>query len=198
MDHYFKSDKPLKVCISSWKRIDDNAIPGRGKICGAYVNSALAAQEARDNGFDEAIFLNDDGHVSEGPGMNIFMVKDGVLRTPPVTHNILEGITRESIIEIASEELGVSTFPRAIDRSELYQAEELFFCGTAAEIAPIGSVDHRPIGNGEIGRLTNEIRTLFFKIVRGRYDKYSKWLTSVYDKRSESCIDNEAKLAVGK
>lgn len=191
MDSYFKSDQPLKVCISSWKRIDDNAIPGRGKICGSYVNSALAAQEARDNGFDEAIFLNEDGHVSEGPGMNLFIIKDCVMRTPPVTHNILEGITRESVIEIASEELGISTFPRAIDRSELYQAEELFFCGTAAEIAPIGSVDHRPIGNGEVGKITKKLRSLFFKIVRGNYGKYSKWLTEVYKRKEVQSIEKK-------
>jgi len=178
---YFDPGKPLSTCISSWRRAGDNTTPGRGKITGAYVNSALAAQEARDNGFDEAIFLNQNGHVSEGAAMNLFMVQDGRLHTPPVTENILEGITRDMVIEIAGEELGIDTVERSIDRTELYLADEVFFCGTIAEVTAVGSVDHRPVQNGETGKITGKIRTLFHQIVRGEMEKYQKWLTPVYE-----------------
>ncbi|MEW6455380.1 MAG: branched-chain amino acid transaminase [Acidobacteriota bacterium] len=180
VSHYFDLEKPIKTCISSWRRVEDNAIPGRGKITGAYVNSALAAQEARDNGFDEAIFLNEDGHVSEGAAMNIFIVRNGMLHTPPISHNILEGITRDTIIEISKEELGVETVLRTIDRTELYHADEVFLCGTLSEVVSVGSIDHRPIGNGEMGNTTKKIQNLFFRVVRGEIDKYKKWLTPVY------------------
>ena len=185
--HYFDPSKSLKTCISSWRRIEDNAIPSRGKICGAYVNSSLASQEARDNGFDEAIFLNEDGHVCEGAVMNIFLVREGKVYTPPVSQNILEGITRSTIIDMLKKEMGTEIMMRPIDRSELYQADEIFFCGTLAEVVSVGSVDHRPVGNGTIGKLTKDIQALFYKVVRGEITAYKYWLTPVY------CINTELK-----
>jgi branched-chain amino acid aminotransferase len=178
--HYFDLARPLSACVSSWRRLEDNAIPGRGKICGAYVNSALAAQEARDNGFDEAIFLNEDGHVAEGSAMNLFLVRDGCLHTPSSAQNILEGITRATIMEIAKSELGIGTEIRSIDRTELYQADELFFCGTMAEVAAIGSVDHRPVGSGGVGSITRRLQEMFFQVVLGKISKYRHWLMPVY------------------
>jgi branched-chain amino acid aminotransferase len=193
---YFDPKKPLSTCISSWRRTDDNTIPGRGKITGAYVNSALAAQEARDNGFDEAIFLNQNGHVSEGAAMNLFMVKNGVLYTPPVTDNILEGITRHMVMDIAREELGIDTVERSIDRTELYLADELFFCGTIAEVTPVGAVDHRLIEDGRMGKITGKIRALFHQIVRGEMETYHRWLSPVYEHADHTVrADENAGLA---
>jgi len=180
VSHYFDPKKPIKACLSSWRRIEDNSIPGRGKITGAYVNSALAAQEARDNGFDEAIFLNQDGHVSEGAAMNLFLIKDGMLHTPSVSQNILEGITREAVMNISREELGIETMERIIDRTELYTADEVFLCGTLSEVVSVGSIDRRAINRGKIGKITKEIIRLFHKIVNGEIEKYRKWLTPVY------------------
>jgi branched-chain amino acid aminotransferase len=180
VSHYFDPSKPIRACLSSWRRIEDNAIPGRGKITGAYVNSALAAQEARDNGFDEAIFLNQDGHVSEGAAMNLFLAKEGMLHTPSVSQNILEGITRNTIIEISREELGIRTMERAVDRTELYTADEVFFCGTLAEVVSVGSIDQRPINSGKMGKITREVIRLFYEMVHGEIEKYKKWLNPVY------------------
>ncbi len=166
--------------ISSWRQTEDNAIPRRAKISGAYVLSALARSEASHNGYDEAILLNQDGHVSEGSGENLFMVKKGKLTTPAVSEDLLEGITRASVIEIAESELGVKTFERTVDRTELYAAEEMFFCGTGVEITPIVEVDGRPIGNGQVGPFTTKISDLFYKIVHGENPRHSHWLTAVY------------------
>ncbi|MCS6885158.1 MAG: branched-chain amino acid transaminase [Acidobacteriota bacterium] len=181
MGDYIPTDRALKVCISSWRRIEDNSIPARGKICGSYVNSALAATEARDNGFDEAIVLNNDGHVAEGAAMNLFMVRAGELVTTPITANILEGITRDTVIKIARQEFGLSCQARQIDRTELYLADELFFCGTGAQIAAIGSVDHRVIGDGRPGPITLKLTEAYSKIVRGMDKKYIEWCTPVYE-----------------
>ena len=178
--HYFDPNKPIRAGVSSWRRIEDNAIPGRGKITGAYVISALAGQEARDNGFDEAIFLNEDGHVSEGAAMNLFLIRNGMLHTPSLSQNILEGITRGTVMEICREELGIRTIERIIDRTELYTADEVFLCGTLVEIVSVGSIDHRPVGRGKKGKITSEIMKLFYKIVNGEIEKYRKWLTPVY------------------
>ncbi|KAF0242193.1 MAG: branched-chain amino acid aminotransferase [bacterium] len=180
MDDYIATNRALSVCVSSWRRVDDNSIPPRGKICGSYVNSALAATEARDNGFDEAIVLNGDGHVAEGAAMNIFMVRGGKLVTPPITANILEGITRDTIAKIVKDDLGIESDARQIDRSELYIADELFFCGTGAQIAPIGAVDHRKVGDGEPGKITLTLQKLYDELVRGRKEKYLDWCTPVY------------------
>ncbi len=179
---YIEQQEGARVCFSSWRRNDDNAIPPRGKVTGAYVNSALIKSEAMLNGFDEAIVLNADGHVSEGSAENFFIVRGGKLITPPVTANILEGITRQAIIELARIELGIETVERQIDRSEVYMADEAFFCGTGVEVTPIGSVDHIPLGNGGVGPITRQISALYFKIVRGNEPKYLNWLTPVYPK----------------
>ncbi|MEW6732849.1 MAG: branched-chain amino acid transaminase [Acidobacteriota bacterium] len=194
MDDYIATDHPLSVCISSWRRLEDNSIPPRGKICGSYVNSALAATEARDNGFDEAIVLNNDGHVAEGAAMNIFMVREGKLVTTPITANILEGITRTALVRIAKEELGVETEARQIDRSELYMADELFFCGTGAQIASIGAVDHRQIGDGHTGPITRALQHIYDRVVRGYHEGYAEWRTPVY--KTAPLISQSAKQNV--
>jgi branched-chain amino acid aminotransferase len=177
---YLHSEKGLHAGVSSWRRIEDNAIPPRAKICGAYVNSALASDEAHQNGFDEAILLNEDGQVAEGATCNIFMVRNGKLITPSVTENALEGITRDSVIQLARREIGMPIVERAIDRSELYVCDELFFTGTAVGIAPVVRIDHRPVNNGEIGGVTREIQWLYFEAIHGHLKAYGNWLTPVY------------------
>lgn len=182
---YLHSDKGLHAGVSSWRRIEDNAIPARAKICGAYVNSALASDEARSCGFDEAIMLNESGHVAEGPTCNLFMVRKGKLITPQSCENVLEGITRDSVIELAQRELGLEIVERPIDRSELYVCDELFFTGTAVGVAPIVKVDHRPVKDGAIGAVTREIQQLYFDATRGHLRSYLNWLMPVYRSRME-------------
>lgn len=177
---YLPSDKGLHAGVSSWRRIEDNAIPARAKICGAYVNSVLAGDEARHCGFDEAILLNESGHVAEGATCNLFMVRKGKLITPPVTENVLEGITRNSVMELARRELSLEVVERPIDRSELYVCDELFFTGTAVGMAPIVRVDHRPVRDGAPGALTLRLRQLYFDAVYGRLKNYRNWLMPVY------------------
>ena len=179
---YIEKEEGASACVSSWRRLDDNAIPARAKITGAYVNSALIKTEAVLNGFDEAVVLTHDGHVSEGSAENFFLVRDGVLMTPSVTDNILEGITRATIMELAQRELDIPTVERCIDRSELYAADEAFFCGTGVQIAAVVSIDHRPVGRGVIGPITKRIRDLYFETVRGQLPAYASWLTPVYEK----------------
>ncbi|GAG53145.1 unnamed protein product, partial [marine sediment metagenome] len=177
---YLDTNKAISVCTSSWDRISDNAIPPRAKISGSYVNAALQKTEAIMNGYDEAIVLSTDGrHVSEGSAMNVFMVRNGMLITPPVTNDILEGITRNTVIELASRMNDLKVVERPIDRTELYIADELFFCGTGAQIAPIGSVDKRVVGNGEMGPITRMIQELYFKIVIDEVEEYSHWCKKV-------------------
>ncbi len=178
MGSYLGKDK-VRCCTSSWRRVDDTMIPARGKISGIYVNSALAKTEAEESGFDEAILLSSDGHVSEGSGENIFMVIDGTLITPPSPDNILIGITRNTVIELAKKELGVDAIERSIDRSELYLADECFFTGTAAHIAPIIEIDNRTIGTGDIGKITGDLQKLYKKVITGSNPKYDKWYTFV-------------------
>lgn len=177
---YFHGREGLNVQISSWRRVEDNAIPARAKITGAYANTALAKTDAIMAGFDECIVLSENGQVSEGSAMNVFMVKKGNLITTPITENILEGITRNTIIEFAEAELGLKTITRPIDRSELYTADELFFCGTGAQIAPIITIDRRPVGNAKAGPISTAINNLYIQICRGEVPKYEKWLTPVY------------------
>ncbi|MGD2064889.1 MAG: branched-chain amino acid transaminase [Dehalococcoidia bacterium] len=172
---YLDVENGVRCCTSSWRRVDDTMIPARGKICGIYVNSALAKTEAQENGFDEAILLTQDGHVCEGSGENIFLVSDGKLLTPPSSDNILMGITRDTVMKLARNELGIDTIERQVDRSELYLAEECFFTGTAANVAPILEIDHRPIGSGEIGKITARLQQLFAEVMRGRNPKYHEW-----------------------
>lgn len=171
----------MRCGVSTWRRIDDNAIPARAKICGAYVNSAFAKSEAIQNGFDEAIMLTHEGHVSEGSAENIFLVMNGELVTPAPTENILLGITRDSVMELASRELGHITRERQIDRTELYVADEIFLCGTGAQVAPVISVDHRPVGNGQVGPIASAIKQLYSDATHGRLPGYhTKWCTPVY------------------
>ncbi len=172
---YLDAETGVRCCTSSWRRVDDNVIPPRGKICGTYVNSALAKTEACENGFDEAILLTQDGHVSEGSGENIFLVLRGRLMTPPSSDNILVGITRDTVMKLAKDELGIDTVERQIDRSELYVAEECFFTGTAANVAPILEVDHRPVGSGKIGKMTAQLQKLFAQAMVGRNARYPDW-----------------------
>lgn len=174
-EKYVKNDTNAHVTFSSWRRIDDNMIPARGKVSGAYVNSALIKTDAARAGFDEALVLDQNGHVSEGSAMNIFMVRDGVVITPPVTDNILEGITRKSIMELLRNEMGLTVIERSIDRTEVAIADELFMTGTAAQIMAVTRVDFRPIGKGEMGPITTELRRLYEEIVRGRHPKYVHW-----------------------
>jgi len=168
--------------VSSWRRIDDSMIPARAKVTGIYVNSALAKTEAVEEGYDEAILLNADGHVAEGSGENIFLLRNGVLITPSVSDNILEGITRNFVMQLAEDELGLRVVERAVDRSELYIADEVFLTGTAAEIQPVVEIDRRTIGNGKVGPVTTRLKTLFYDIVRGYNKKYSEYCTPVYIK----------------
>ena len=179
---YLHSENGLRAGVSSWRRIDDNAIPPRGKICGAYANSALASDEARRSGFDEAILMNESGHVTEGATCNLFMLRNGRLITPAVNENVLEGITRDSIMELVRRELGLEIVERPIDRSELYVCDELFLTGTAVGVAPVTHVDHRPVGDGAIGAVTRGLRQLYMDAMHGRVPAYRKWLLPVYGK----------------
>ena len=174
---YLDIQNGVRCCTSSWRRLDDTMIPARGKICGSYVNSALAKTEALENGFDEAILLSHDGHVSEGSGENIFLVINGKLITPPSSDNILMGITRDTVMQLAKNELGIDTVEPQVDRSELYLAEECFFTGTAAHITPIVEVDHRPVGTGKIGNITSQLQKTFTEVILGRNLKYLDWYT---------------------
>ena len=177
---YIDTEGGIRAHVSSWRRTDDNAIPARGKITGAYVNSAFAKTEAQLNGFDEAIVLTADGHVSEGSAENLFIVRDGTLITPPVTDNVLEGITRRALLSMAREVLQVPVVERSIDRTELYVADEVFLCGTGAQISPVIDVDRRPVGDARVGEITRRLSSLYFDAVRGRNDAYRSWLTPVY------------------
>jgi branched-chain amino acid aminotransferase len=192
---YLHAEQGLHAGVSSWRRIEDNAIPARGKICGAYANSALASDEARRCGFDEAIFLNESGHVAEGATCNIFMVRKGKLITPPVTENVLEGITRDSVMELARRELGLEVLERPIDRSELYTCEELFFTGTAVGVAPITRVDHRAVGDGNLGAVASELQQLYFDATRGKLRNYRSWLAPVY--QAQRNVEQEQTLPAG-
>jgi len=174
-DRYVKNDTNVHVTISSWRRIDDNVIPARGKIAGAYANSALIKTDANRAGFDEALVLDNNGHISEGSAMNIFMLRDGILVTPPVTDNILEGITRKSVMELARKELGLTVVERSIDRTEVYICEEMFMTGTAAQITAVTKVDHRPIGSGVMGPITTKLRVMYEDILRGKNKQYAHW-----------------------
>lgn len=178
-EQYVKNDTNAHVTISSWRRVDDNSIPARGKVAGAYVNSALAKTDANRAGFDEALVLNADGHISEGSAMNIFMVRNGVLYTPPITDNILEGITRRSVMEVASKDLGIEIVERSIDRTEILIADEVFLTGTAAQIVAVTKIDYRPIGNGSMGPITTKLRAYYEDVVRAKTSKYASWNVEV-------------------
>jgi branched-chain amino acid aminotransferase len=170
----------LAARTSTWRRISDDALPARGKIAGAYVNTALAVDEAHDSNAEEAIFLTRDGHVSEGGSANLFMVRGGELVTPPVTDDILEGITRDSLIRLAREELGLTVRERSIDRTELFIADEVFFCGTGAQVAPCVRVDGRAVGDGSIGPISRTLADLYTALARGDDTRRAQWRAPVY------------------
>ena len=177
---YVQSDTGAHVTFSSWRRVDDNAMPARGKISGAYVNTALVKTDALRAGFDEALVLNNDGHLAEGSAENVFMLRDGKLVTPPVTDNILEGITRRTVIELAQKELGLEVIERSIDRTEVYLCDELFLTGTAAKITAVTKVDFREVGTGEMGPITRQLREIYEDIIRGRESRYAHWIEAAY------------------
>lgn len=178
---YLHAENGIHAGVSSWRRISDNAIPARAKICGAYVNSVLATDEAHQSGFDEAILVNEDGHVAEGATCNLFMVRKGALITPPVYDNVLEGITRDAVIQLARRELKIAVAERSIDRSELFICDELFLTGTAVGIAPVVRVNHRPVKSGQVGPVTDELRRLYADAARGNLASYVDWLTPVFN-----------------
>jgi branched-chain amino acid aminotransferase len=178
--HYMRDEEDVRATVSSWRRVNDNSIPARGKITGAYINSAFIKTDAMLAGYDEAIALNRDGHVAEGSAENVFMLRDGVVITPPVTEEVLEGITRRTILTLVRDELGMEVVERPIDRSELYVADELWLSGTGVQIAAVTQVDQRPVGGGKMGPLVADLRELFFEVVRGRVAKYRHWNTPVY------------------
>jgi branched-chain amino acid aminotransferase len=177
---YIAIDRGITAQTVSWRRNSDQALPARAKITGAYANSAFSKSEAVLNGYDEAIVLTIDGHVSEGSAENLFIVRDGRLVTPALSDDILEGITRAGLIELAQAEMGIETVARQIDRTELYIADEVFLCGTGAQISPVVEIDHRKVGSGDVGPITERLTELYFDVVRGRDDKYSHWVTPIY------------------
>ena len=179
--NYIDVDTGIRIGTVSWRRTADTSIPSRAKVVGSYVNPAFAKTEAMLNGFDEALVLTQDGHASEGSAENLFMIRDGVLITPSVSDDILEGITRAGIMEMARD-MGIACVERSIDRSELYIADEVFLCGTGAQLSPVIEVDRRPVGGGGIGPLTARLKDRYFDIVRGRVPEYRHWLTPVYEK----------------
>ncbi len=177
---YIDTTHGIRAQTVSWRRVSDQSLPARAKIVGAYVNSAFAKTEAQLVGADEAIVLAADGHVSEGSAENLFMVRRGELVTPPVTDDILEGITRAGIIELADRELGLRVVQRSIDRTELYVADELFLCGTGAQVSPVTEIDHHVLGGGQVGPITRRLSEAYFDAVRGRLPAYRHWLTPIY------------------
>jgi len=180
LGEYIDTSVGIKVGFSSWRRISDNSIPARCKVTGGYVNSALARTEAMEQGFDEALFLTQDGYLSEGSAENIFLVRNGTLITPDQSQDILEGITRDTLLILCREELGLTVIERQVGRTETYVADEVFFCGTGAQVSPVIEVDRRPVGSGKIGPITARIQQLYFEVVKGNHAKYRRWCTPVY------------------
>ena len=177
---YIDTSKGLRVCVSSWRRNSDNAIPPRAKVAGSYANAALIKTDAHNMGFDDAIVLDEAGQVTEGSAMNLFLVQNGKLVTTMKTDNILVGVTRNTIMELAKDVLGIETEERPIDRTELYISDEAFYCGTGAQISPIGSIDNRTLGDGHVGPISKELQKLYFDVVKGKVPKYKKWCMPVY------------------
>jgi len=177
---YVEVEAGIRCLVSSWRRVPDQSLPARAKITGSYAQSALAKSEAIESGFDEAIVLTVDGHVSEGSAENVFMLKDGVFVTPPVTDDILEGVTRTLLMNLIKDELGKQVVERSIDRTELYTCDELLLCGTGAQISPVVEVDRRPVAGGRVGEFTQELQNIYFGAVRGELAKYKDWTLPVY------------------
>ena len=168
------------MTVSAWRRIDDNTIPARGKITGAYANSALIKSDAALSGYDEALVLDQNGHISEGSAENFFLVRDNVVITPPISGNILEGITRRTVVQLLQEEINLDVEVREIDRTEVFVADEAFFCGTGVQVVSIAEVDHRKVGDGKMGPITARLRELYADVVRGRIPRYCDWNVPVY------------------
>jgi branched-chain amino acid aminotransferase len=176
---YVDTTGGIRCQVSSWRRIDDNVAPARSKATGIYINSALAKTEAFLNGFDEAILMTQEGHVCEGSAENLFIVRRGRLITPPASENIVEGITRSTLITFARNELGIDVVERVIDRSELYVADEVLLCGTGAEVSAVIEIDRRSIGTGSPGEITRKLQDLYFAVCKGEDDRYARWLTPI-------------------
>jgi branched-chain amino acid aminotransferase len=177
---YIANEQGAHVCFSAWRRVDDNAIPARGKVAGAYANSALIKEDALLAGYDEALVLNQEGHVTEASAANIFVVRKGVVYTPPPQSDVLEGIVRSTLMTLMRDDLGLEVVERDIDRTECYVADEILLCGTGVQVAAVTQIEHRPVGTGRMGSLTRAVRDLFFDVVAGRVEKYRDWLTPVY------------------
>ncbi len=177
---YIDTSVGIKVGFSSWRRINDNTIPARCKVTGGYVNSALARTEAMEQGYDEALFLTQDGFVCEGSAENIFLVRNSSLITPDRSQDILEGITRDVLLTLCREELDLTVIERQVGRTEVYVADEVFLCGTGAQVAPVIEVDRRPVGSGKMGPITARIQQLYFEVVKGNHPRYRHWCTPVY------------------
>jgi branched-chain amino acid aminotransferase len=177
---YIPNEDGAHVCFSAWRRVDDNAIPARGKVSGAYANSSLIKSDAILSGFDEALVLNQEGHVTEASAANIFIVRRGVVYTPPAQSDVLEGIVRRTFITLLREDLNIEVVERDIDRTEVYIADEVFLCGTGVQIAAVTQVEHRPIGTGRMGTITRQLRDRFAEVTLGKVEKYQEWLTPVY------------------
>lgn len=180
MGNYVDINAGLNVCTSSWRRANSNAMPVRAKVTGAYVNSCLAVDDATASGFDEAIMLTDDGTVSEGSSCNLFILRNGKLSTPALSEDILEGITRNTIIDLVRKEFAMPVEERRIDRTELYAAEEIFLCGTGVQVSPVTSVDRRKVGKGKPGAFTMKLQASYLAACRGENEKYADWVTAVY------------------
>lgn len=175
----YGEEKGLRAKVSSWTRNSDNMLPPRAKVTGGYVNTSLAKTEASLDGYDEALFLDAQGHIAEASAANFFVVKNNTLITPGVHADILEGITRKLIMQLAKDELGMEVVERPLDRSEVYQVDEAFVTGTGAEISPIIEIDHRKVGDGEIGAISIKLKELYRAIVHGENEKYMHLLTKV-------------------
>ncbi|HUE68460.1 MAG TPA: branched-chain amino acid transaminase [Candidatus Acidoferrum sp.] len=178
--NYVEIEGGIRCMVSTWRRVPDQSLPARAKISGAYAQSALAKSEAIEAGYEEAIVLTVDGHVSEGSAENLFLLKDGAFVTPPVSDDILEGVTRQLLMKVIKDELNLGVLERSIDRTELYTCDELFLCGTGAQISPVVEVDRRPVGNGKVGEFTQELQNIYFNAVRGETPKYKDWTIPVY------------------
>jgi branched-chain amino acid aminotransferase len=176
--NYVDVEKGIRIMTSSWRRNADDALPARGKIVGGYVNMAFQKSEAELNGYDEALVLTPDGHASEASAANMFVVRDGVLLTPPVNDDILEGVTRKAILELAKT-FGIPVETRSIDRSEIYVADEMFLCGTGVQLSPVIELDHRPISGGAIGPITRQLSEAYFAAVRGNDKRFMHWVTPI-------------------
>ena len=180
MGDYIDTAKGLNVCVSNWRRNSDNAIPPRAKVSGAYANTALIKSDAQLSGFDDAIVFDENGRVTEGSAMNLFLVQNGKLVTSRTTDNILIGVTRNTIMQIAKD-ADIEVEEREVSRTELYTSDEAFYCGTGAQISPIVTIDHRKLGTGKVGPIASKLQNLYFDVVKGKVDKYKEWCMPIYD-----------------